>query len=296
MNLGDDTWGRPMDESTLVTELHALGIDRYCAHMVALWPFVELAWTDTRVTDDRRARLLHLVRSRRALGRSGVRTLADWLSFKPSERYLARGHAVVSELIRRHDPESPPSDLISTCQAVALQAAAVLGQPPSPMPRDALLEVANLLFVPHEESYVAVAAQLDQTVITVSPFSSAELAALDQAEEAGLTPRGALRIAAMDAPAAVTWRDPDGSSQTLAVHGRLTIGRGPDNDVMLPHDVRVSRHHCCIERRGGSFFVADLGSANGTHVDGQFAVEAALSGGEVIRVGDTELTFLQPGA
>ena len=88
--------GNGMDDTTLLSELSVLGIDRYCPHMTALWPFVELAWTDQRVNDERRAKILLLVRSRRALAHSGVRTLQDWLAFRPSDKYLSRGHAVVN--------------------------------------------------------------------------------------------------------------------------------------------------------------------------------------------------------
>lgn len=285
--------GNEMEDTALVAELEALGIDRYCPHMTALWPFVELAWTDQRVTDDRRARVVHLVRSRRALAYAGVRTLQDWLSFKPSDKFLSRGHAVVNELIRRHDPDAVdrPSDIISYCQAVAEEAARVLGNDPKPVPREALLEIAGLLFIRPDTAWTDLDAQVGQTVVMKSPFAGMEVDydKLDLPD--GLRPQKSLQISGLDTPAAVSWRDGHGALHTMPVKGSLTVGRGPDNDVVLATDIRVSRHHCRIEWRDEGWFVVDLDSANGTHVDGSFVIEAELVGGEVLRVGDTELTF-----
>src|SRR5262249_346540 len=47
----------------------------------------------------------------------------------------------------------------------------------------------------------------------------------------------------------------------------LTVGRHPDNDVMLPHN-SVSRYHARIEWRHGQIAVTDVGSTNGTLLDG----------------------------
>lgn len=65
----------------------------------------------------------------------------------------------------------------------------------------------------------------------------------------------------------------------------LTIGRDPKAD--LPIDERsLSRSHVRIERRGAGFWVMDLGSANGTFVNGERIVEARrLNGGDEVRLG-----------
>lgn len=47
----------------------------------------------------------------------------------------------------------------------------------------------------------------------------------------------------------------------------LRIGRAPDNDLVLP-DTTVSGFHACIQWRDGGFFLKDLGSSNGTTLDG----------------------------
>ena len=53
----------------------------------------------------------------------------------------------------------------------------------------------------------------------------------------------------------------------------IILGRHPDDDVCLPHDNRVSRHHARITREGDSYFIEDVGpqgkgSTNGTSIGG----------------------------
>lgn len=66
------------------------------------------------------------------------------------------------------------------------------------------------------------------------------------------------------------------------------VGREPGLDVVL-NDGSVSRKHARIERRGEAFFVVDLGSANGTFINGAKVTEAELQGGQYLRFGT--LTF-----
>lgn len=64
---------------------------------------------------------------------------------------------------------------------------------------------------------------------------------------------------------------------------RVLIGRGEDCDVKLVSD-RVSRHHCEILCRDGHFELRDLGSTNGTYVNGRSVRQAVLQNGDVINV------------
>lgn len=48
----------------------------------------------------------------------------------------------------------------------------------------------------------------------------------------------------------------------------VTVGRSPNNDLVIKHD-SVSRTHCRLEVSKGVFYVTDLGSSNGTFIDGQ---------------------------
>jgi hypothetical protein len=58
-----------------------------------------------------------------------------------------------------------------------------------------------------------------------------------------------------------------GQSWTLD-HDVIIIGRGVDCDIVLP-ERQVSRHHVRVERRNQGYILIDLGSKNGTHVNGQ---------------------------
>ena len=73
--------------------------------------------------------------------------------------------------------------------------------------------------------------------------------------------------------------------------GGLTIGRGGDADVRI-EDRYASSLHCRLYSRGPGYYVEDLGSTNGTYLNGgQLRGEAQLSDLDEIRIGDTELRF-----
>jgi pSer/pThr/pTyr-binding forkhead associated (FHA) protein len=72
----------------------------------------------------------------------------------------------------------------------------------------------------------------------------------------------------------------------------LTIGRGGQNDVALEGDDYASAKHVRIEPRRDGVWVHDLGSTNGTFVNGvQIDKPQKLSQGDVVRVGETELRY-----
>ncbi len=78
--------------------------------------------------------------------------------------------------------------------------------------------------------------------------------------------------------------------------GRLTIGRGADNDIALPWDGRASRLHAELERVGGEWVILDDGlSTNGTWVgDDRLSGRRRLRDADLIRVGDTLIAFCAP--
>ena len=66
----------------------------------------------------------------------------------------------------------------------------------------------------------------------------------------------------------------------------ISIGRGEDNDVVIPH-ASVSRQHARLMRRDGGFELMDLNSTNGSYVDDrQIHGSAFLSSGTQVRLGD----------
>ena len=72
--------------------------------------------------------------------------------------------------------------------------------------------------------------------------------------------------------------------------GRIVIGRADDCDLTVPDDVKVSRRHAAVERLAdGRVALVDLGSINGTFLNGRRVEEAEVDGQAQIQVGDTVL-------
>lgn len=62
---------------------------------------------------------------------------------------------------------------------------------------------------------------------------------------------------------------PDGKTRTMALdRDRVTLGRSSTNDLCYPEDAGLSRQHLVIEKTGGGWVLHDLGSKNGTLVNG----------------------------
>jgi hypothetical protein len=70
----------------------------------------------------------------------------------------------------------------------------------------------------------------------------------------------------------------------------VTVGRAPDNDVVVG-DPATSGHHGRIEVRLGSFWLSDLGSTNGTLVNGEPVIEKQLNDGDLIALGQNTIRF-----
>lgn len=73
---------------------------------------------------------------------------------------------------------------------------------------------------------------------------------------------------------------------------RLTIGRQSTNDIALP-DRTVSKRHAVVVRVKGQAVVKDLGSRNGTFVNGQRVEKAVLASGDRLKVGNFTLRFFR---
>jgi transcriptional regulator with GAF, ATPase, and Fis domain len=71
---------------------------------------------------------------------------------------------------------------------------------------------------------------------------------------------------------------------------QITVGRSGENDIPVL-DLRASRRHCRVERHGQQHLLVDLGSQNGTRLNGHLVERAALKAGDVIGVGEARLWF-----
>ncbi len=70
----------------------------------------------------------------------------------------------------------------------------------------------------------------------------------------------------------------------------VTLGRGPNHSVQL-HDTEVSRDHAELYRRGDVYILRDLGSSNGTYVNGRAVKEFELASGDQLQLGRTLLLY-----
>ena len=71
----------------------------------------------------------------------------------------------------------------------------------------------------------------------------------------------------------------------------MLVGRAPECEIRI-EDTYASQQHARIFGKNGSWYVEDLGSTNGTFVNGvRIDRPRKLAHGDVVRVGETELRF-----
>jgi len=76
--------------------------------------------------------------------------------------------------------------------------------------------------------------------------------------------------------------------ETFKIEGSVVLGRGSDADVRI-NDDEISRRHVRVEQRGDSVWIEDLGSRNGTFVNGERIVNTELKDGDKIQLGATTI-------
>lgn len=91
----------------------------------------------------------------------------------------------------------------------------------------------------------------------------------------------------------IVTRGADAGARYLLDKDETLAGRHPDAEVFLD-DVTVSRRHAEFIRTGQLFSVRDLGSMNGTYLNGKSISESTLASGDEVRVGKFRLTFYAP--
>jgi hypothetical protein len=118
-------------------------------------------------------------------------------------------------------------------------------------------------------------------VVTLASGESVPLGAI--AIEIGQTPtlsrRFALRM--------LKGVPPDG---VYSIGGRARVGRSDESEIVLV-DPSVSRLHAILETEGGAALVRDLGSTNGTFVNGRRVSVETLRDGDELRFGNTQMRF-----
>jgi FhaA, N-terminal domain/FHA domain len=95
--------------------------------------------------------------------------------------------------------------------------------------------------------------------------------------------------------------EPEPEPATVTVNGRahelskpsVVIGRSRESDIRVS-DPNVSRQHAEIRQEGSTYWLVDLGSTNGTSVNGRVLKRAKLDDADRITLGSTELVFKLP--
>ena len=90
-------------------------------------------------------------------------------------------------------------------------------------------------------------------------------------------------------PGVLNVRD-EGASRRYVFEQQAIVGRDLDCDIVLTSR-SVSRRHALVEKTSNGWVVRDLGSANGTSVDGARIREAPLAPGAAVRFGEVDATF-----
>jgi pSer/pThr/pTyr-binding forkhead associated (FHA) protein len=94
-----------------------------------------------------------------------------------------------------------------------------------------------------------------------------------------------------ESPAKLTFETGPFAGRTVGVNQQTsTVGRSADNDIVIS-DPATSGHHGRIELRNGVYWVSDLGSTNGTLVNGEPIIDKQLEHGDVISIGQNTVRF-----
>src|SRR5947209_2444885 len=204
-------------------------------------------------TQERRvARRIGVDRSRRGAGRPAI--------VAPVERFDARGSSPIAEPAPRWRPPPPPA-----------------ASAPPPAPPIPVAERTIIAPPPQHESTTVIPAWQPPPAPAAS--TGGETQPILRAQT-GAGPQAQLNIES----------GPDAGNNHRAGDAALRVGRSPDNDLIL-RDPATSGHHARIERRGQQFWIVDLGSTNGTLVNGEPIQEKELNHGDRITVGQNAVSF-----
>ncbi len=100
-------------------------------------------------------------------------------------------------------------------------------------------------------------------------------------------PGGILKVVAMNSPS---------RTEIAVTKDRFILGKNPALvDGVISFNNMISRKHCEIIKEGGNYFIADLGSANGTYVNGAKIlpnVPTAIANGDVVRLANSDFQIV----
>jgi len=146
-------------------------------------------------------------------------------------------------------------------------------------------EIAQELGEPEGAVHERVPAAAPEPQPRPAPQRTAVVPAVPDAEQHAGTARRAPEGASVTVP---------GLAHDVALEGeRVVLGRLKTCDICVA-DANASREHAALEREGAGWAVVDLGSTNGTLVNGEPAQRVRLRDGDTVTIGTSELVYHEP--
>jgi pSer/pThr/pTyr-binding forkhead associated (FHA) protein len=132
------------------------------------------------------------------------------------------------------------------------------------------------------------------TTIHLTALRSVESSLARLLEDSGPELSEVLNQLPQDSAMLVSLIGPSKGARFLLDAERTSVGRASDNEIFLD-DVTVSRKHAEIARREGKYSLKDLGSLNGTYLNGEIVNETFLKDGDELQIGKFRMHFFRGG-
>jgi pSer/pThr/pTyr-binding forkhead associated (FHA) protein len=132
------------------------------------------------------------------------------------------------------------------------------------------------------------------TTIHLTALRSVESSLNRLIEESGPELIEVLNGLSGDAAMLVSLIGPNKGARYLLEQGTTRIGRATTNEIFLD-DVTVSRKHAEIAKAGKDYLLRDLGSLNGSYLNGELIGEENLSDGDELQIGKFRMHFFTGG-
>jgi pSer/pThr/pTyr-binding forkhead associated (FHA) protein/tellurite resistance protein len=277
-----------VNSEKLFEMLRYMGLRRDSAQVLVLLPLIEVAWADGVIQQAERDLILSVARYQFDFSDDALDMLDAWLSERPKEDYLVRGREVLKALAMRSSvglSHSSLDDVLKFCNDVASASGGFFGVGRiHHRERAALRGIGEALRI---RSGTSVSRSVDAA-------SDSDLPSLVDSTPLDLPPKWEMaEPLSVEQGLIATLVSTEGRRRSYPCgESGLTLGRSRSNTVPLRSDGKVSRRHTEILVRKGVFYAQDLGSANGTWVNGLRIRRRPLFGDEIIRVGHSEFKFL----
>lgn len=128
------------------------------------------------------------------------------------------------------------------------------------------------------------------TTIHLTALRSVESPLTKLLEQAGPELASILKALQEDSAMLVSLIGPNKGARYLLDSEVTRIGRATDNEIFLD-DVTVSRKHAQVKKQARKFQLEDLGSLNGTYLNGAIATSAELEDGDEVQIGKFRMHF-----